>query len=158
MKVVWLSALRTGGLWPRRCRWYSLEDESAGRFKPIQNPIDAIGDRNHDFPTCSALPTTRVTAYPYVGYIYICICVCVCVYVCGLPPSFELQIMLQRTAVPFEKYYSILNKKIYVCGLLSVNVECVKDAELSVFHGWMMIRHLDYTLRTEWLLSGLASR
>jgi hypothetical protein len=38
--------------------------------------------------------------------------------------------MLQRTALPFEKYYSILNKKIYVCGLLSVWVEWVKDAEL----------------------------
>jgi len=38
--------------------------------------------------------------------------------------------MLQRTALPFEKYYSILNKKIYVCGLLSVKVEWAKDAEL----------------------------
>jgi len=43
--------------------------------------------------------------------------------------------MLQRTALPFEKNYSILNKKTYVCGLLSVKVEWVKDAELSVFHG-----------------------
>jgi hypothetical protein len=43
--------------------------------------------------------------------------------------------MLQRAALPLEKYYSILRNKIYVCGFLSVRVEWVKDAELSVFHG-----------------------
>ena len=65
MKVVRLSALSTGHLYPlRKYTWYSflLEAESpqgsstAGRIKSMKNSNDTIGNRTRDLPACSAMP------------------------------------------------------------------------------------------------------
>ena len=64
MKVVRLSALRTGRLYPTKYSWYSflLETESnpgplCGRKNyVIKNCSDTIGNRTRDFPACSEVP------------------------------------------------------------------------------------------------------
>jgi hypothetical protein len=56
MKLVRLSALRTGRLYPRRYFWYSFlyrlsrphGNSAAGRLKSIKYPNDAIGNRTRD--------------------------------------------------------------------------------------------------------------
>jgi len=62
LKVVRLSALRTGRLYPHT--WYSFlfGAESpqghcaAGRIMSMENSSDTIGNRTRDLPTCSAVP------------------------------------------------------------------------------------------------------
>jgi len=62
MKVVRLSALRTGRLYPP----FLLEDESsvAERIMSIKNSNDTTGDRTRDFLACSAV--SQSTAPPHV--------------------------------------------------------------------------------------------
>jgi hypothetical protein len=63
MKMVRLSALRTGHLYPRKYSWYSflLEAESSpgpwcGQKDYVnENSNDTIRNRNHDLPTCSVV-------------------------------------------------------------------------------------------------------
>ena len=76
MKVVRLSALHTGRLYPpppRKYSWYSflLEAESthlsvAGRIKSMKNFIGTIGNRTRDLAVCSAVP--KPTAPPRASY------------------------------------------------------------------------------------------
>jgi hypothetical protein len=77
MKVVRLSALRTGRLYPRNYSWYSylLESEStqghsaAGMIMSMKNSNDIIGNRTRDLPACSAVP--QPTALPQETITYI---------------------------------------------------------------------------------------
>ena len=70
MKVVWLSTLRTGRLYPsgkipgtQFCYWLSRPEghSATGRFKLMKNFSDAIGNTTGALPTCSA---NCATAYP----------------------------------------------------------------------------------------------
>ena len=67
IKVVRLSALRTGRLYPRKYSWYSRLSQpqghsAAGRIMSTKNSNDTIGNRTRDLPTCSAVP--QPTALP----------------------------------------------------------------------------------------------
>jgi len=88
MKVVRLSALRTGGLYPPPpgnipgTRFYYRLSQpqghsAAGRVMSIKNSNDTTGNRTRDLPTCSARPQTN--APPRAPFV--CVCVCVCVYI-----------------------------------------------------------------------------
>jgi hypothetical protein len=75
MKVVKLSALHTGRLYPRNYSWYSfmLEAESpqghsaAGRIMSMKNSF-GIGNQFHNLPTCSTVPqpTAPLAACPHL--------------------------------------------------------------------------------------------
>jgi hypothetical protein len=64
MKVVSLSAIRTGHLYPKKYSWYSflLEvDLTPGsycdrRIMSVKKSNDTIGNRTRDLPACSAVP------------------------------------------------------------------------------------------------------
>ena len=63
MKVVWLSALRTGSLYPQEYpgTHFVLEAESTPGHMDLSDasekfPIDTTGDRSRDLPTSSAAP------------------------------------------------------------------------------------------------------
>ena len=71
MKVVRLSALRTGRLYPpgnipgTHFCWRLSQPQghrAAGRIMPIKNSSDTIGNRTRDLPTCIAVP--QPTALP----------------------------------------------------------------------------------------------
>ena len=74
MKVVSLSALRTGRLYPPgNIPGSQPQGHSAtGRIMPMKNSDDIIGNRSRDLPTCSAVPQLTVPPRaPYYIYIYI---------------------------------------------------------------------------------------
>jgi hypothetical protein len=65
MKVVRLSALRTGRLYPQGnipgthfCHWTSQSQghSAAGRIMSMKNCNDTTGNRTRDLPACSAVP------------------------------------------------------------------------------------------------------
>ena len=70
MKVVRLSALRTGCLYPQEIflvlisvrGWEPQGHSAAGRIMSMKNSNDTIGNRTRDLPTCSAVP--QPTALP----------------------------------------------------------------------------------------------
>ena len=73
MKVVRLSALRTGRLYTPGYSWYSflLEAEStqghseAGRIMSMKNYNDAIGNQTRDLSACSAAPLAKAPHHAY---------------------------------------------------------------------------------------------
>jgi hypothetical protein len=72
MKVVRLSALRTGRLYPpRKYSWYSslLEAESTPGHLAMKNSNDTIGNRTRDLPACSAVP--QPTAPPRAPTVWV---------------------------------------------------------------------------------------
>jgi len=65
MKVVRLSSLHTGCLCPQGndpCTHFC----AAGRIMAMKNSSDTVGNRNRDFPACSAMP--KPTAPPRVSH------------------------------------------------------------------------------------------
>jgi len=79
MKVVWLSALSTGRLYPPRnirgthfCQRLSqpLGLSAAGRIMWMKNSIDNIGNRIRDLPTCSAVPQPTARPRAPISYQY----------------------------------------------------------------------------------------
>jgi hypothetical protein len=79
MKVVRLSALRTGCLYPRKHSWYSflLRDWVVGKIMSMKNFNDTMGNRTRELPDCSAVPQptaspaacpTQQTFMPTVGF------------------------------------------------------------------------------------------
>jgi hypothetical protein len=66
MKVVSLSALRTGPLY----LLFLLDSESTAGPESIRNFKDSIGNRTRDLPACSAMP--QPTAPPHHDPKYIC--------------------------------------------------------------------------------------
>jgi hypothetical protein len=54
MKVAWLSAIRTGRLYPPGNIPGALS--AAGRIMSMKNSNDTIGNRSRDLPVCSAVP------------------------------------------------------------------------------------------------------
>jgi len=90
MKVVRLSALRTGGLYPPPpgnipgTRFYYRLSQpqghsAAGRVMSIKNSNDTTGNRTRDLPTCSARPQTN--APPRAPFVCVCVCVCIYIYI-----------------------------------------------------------------------------
>ena len=80
MKVVRLSALGTGRLYPpgnipgTHFCWRLSQPQghsAAGRIMSMKNSNDTIGNRTRDLPTCSAVP--QPTAPP----VYTCVCICI---------------------------------------------------------------------------------
>ena len=78
MRVVRLSALRTGRLYPTGntpgthiCKRLSRTNghSAAGRIMSMKNSNETIGDRTRDLPACSAVPqptvSPRAPKYPY---------------------------------------------------------------------------------------------
>ena len=72
MKVVRLSALRTGRLYPpgnipstHFCQGLSQPQghSAAGRIMPMKNSNDTIGNRTRDHPACSAVPQPTMPPY-----------------------------------------------------------------------------------------------
>jgi hypothetical protein len=81
MKMVRLSALRTGCLYPpgtipgTHLCWRLKQPQghsAAGRIMSMKNSSDTIGNRTCDLPTCSAVPQpTALSRAPIYIYIYI---------------------------------------------------------------------------------------
>jgi len=94
MKVVRLSALRTGRLYPpgnipgTHFGWGLSQPQghsAAGRIMTLKNSNDTIGNRTRELPACSAVPQSTAptptplelvqTEYIYI-YIHISFCPC----------------------------------------------------------------------------------
>jgi hypothetical protein len=89
MKVVRLSALRTGRLYPpgkipgtHFClRLSRPQDHSAtGRIMSMKNSSDTIGNRTRDVPACGSASTNCATSCPII-YVFIYVYICIYIYI-----------------------------------------------------------------------------